>query len=92
MVEYFFSLQDSTLMRDADSSQSKRESNLFLKRTEQYGSFIERNDTQSTDSSGIVEIAMKEEIILDQNISSISVLSDKLLSIEGGYSLLLNSK
>ena len=88
MVEYLSSLHDSNSMRCADSFQLKRESALFLKRAGQYSSFITENNSQSTHSGKIVDIAMKEEIILDQNISSTSVITNKLLSIEGGYTFI----
>lgn len=83
IVEYVSSLKELSTKYHMDSSKPKREPALFLKRAGQYPSFITNPGAHSNPSDGILEAAIKEEIILD--LSSTYRLADKLLSTEGEY-------
>eukprot|EP01035_Chromulina_nebulosa_P023532 gene23532-30511_t len=81
IVEYVSSLKDLSTKNNIDSSKPKPEPALFLKRAGQYPSFNTNQGAHSNPSESILEAATKEEIVLD--LSSTSLLADKLLSIEG---------
>ena len=86
IVEYVSSLKDLSTKNNIDPSKPKPEPALFLKRAGQYPSFNTNQGAHSNPSDSILEAATKEEIVLD--LSSTSLLADKLLSIEGEYYLL----